>query len=713
MIPTAPASRHTEPVALAFRLGTHLTQTLLPSHPLPPFAPLSPRNTSSLPPTGIRERASKRSCLEEEGNAESYPYAPPPHPIPLDKLPSTCIALVFEFLPSCRDVYNLAFQSMYLRGHVERRMDIVVRAAVHERGRGKNGTRKLMSWQNKETRASGSMKQVCSLLQDRSVYVPGPLQLLRRLCATRCEMGTGCWGYDMIAGRSRPLGVWLTLPFSLALCDMCHENHTNSYTVGNSVYSFAMSQARIARSAGGGNCTICTNSFFESQDGGSYALTGDVARPLTETSVGPTPTGPIINGLEVYQLARITPPNLERAFECLVDEVYGAEGSTRRNAYDASADAVVAEYNRSVEALHAYKRAETERYNAKVRRQKEKKRQLTEPIVMAVEDAVEGATNDYLVLKYTWIGVELEFGRAVRFHAPFVNYALSEESLLNCPSAATKKRISRACDKIRRMYDIIGSAEAFTSFRFLEKSRNRIKQKMLQYCRANLAGFEQLFGCSDAFHYTVEGIDDTFFELLEKKYYLTALLRILHLRGTLSDVAATIIVPDGDSSNRDLKLKLARTVYLKLATEAGLADTRVYRIRLSPEKDTTDYGWSEPICALEEFLNVKTSICGDARTEYARMHKHSLEFQRLASVREWVRDDDSPDEPDNRQHAIDVMAWNPSQRNFPFTHPLFQDLVGRSPYTMLRRRNYDRLLDFAKLYNGSTRIFRARLALDR
>ena len=708
MIPTAPASRHTEPVALAFRLGTHLTQTLLPSHPLPPFAPLSPRNTSSLPPTGIRERASKRSCLEEEGNAESYPYAPPPHPIPLDKLPSTCIALVFEFLPSCRDVYNLAFQSMYLRGHVERRMDIVVRAAVHERGRGKNGTRKLMSWQNKETRASGSMKQVCSLLQDRSVYVPGPLQLLRRLCATRCEMGTGCWGYDMIAGRSRPL-VWLTLPFSLALCDMCHENHTNSYTSRDSVYSFAMSQARIAHPPG--NCKICTNSFFESQDGGSYALTGDVARPLTETSVGPTPTGPIINGLEVYQLARITPPNLERAFECLVDEVYGAEGSTRRNAYEASADAVVAEYNRSVEALHAYKRAETERYNAKVRRQKEKKRQLTEPIVMAVEDAVEGATNDYLVLKYTWIGVELEFGRAVRFHAPFVNYALSEESLLNCPSAATKKRISRACDKIRRMYDIIGSAEAFTSFRFLEKSRNRIKQKMLQYCRANLAGFEQLFGGS--LYYTVEGIDDTFFELLEKKYYLTALLRILHLRGTLSDVAATIIVPDGDSSNRDLKLKLARTVYLKLATEAGLADTRVYRIRLSPEKDTTDYGWSEPICALEEFLNVKTSICGDARTEYARMHKHSLEFQRLASVREWVRDDDSPDEPDNRQHAIDVMAWNPSQRNFPFTHPLFQDLVGRSPYTMLRRRNYDRLLDFAKLYNGSTRIFRARLALDR
>ena len=709
MIPTAPASRHTEPVALAFRFGTHLTQTLLPSHPLPPFAPLSPRNTSSLPPTGIRERASKRSCLEEEGNAESYPYAPPPHPIPLDKLPSTCIALVFEFLPSCRDVYNLAFQSMYLRGHVERRMDIVVRAAVHERGRGKNGTRKLMSWQNKETRASGSMKQVCSLLQDRSVYVPGPLQLLRRLCATRCEMGTGCWGYDMIAGRSRPLGVWLTLPFSLALCDMCHENHTNSYTVGHSVYSFAMSQARIARSAGGGNCTICTNSFFESQDGGSYALTGDVARPLTEASVGPTPTGPIINGLEVYQLARMTPPNLERAFECLVDEVYGAEGSTRRNAYEASADAVVAEYNRSVEALHAYKRAETERYNAKVRRQKEKKRQLTEPIVMAVEDAVEGATNDYLVLKYTWIGVELEFGRAVRFHAPFVNYALSEESLLNCPSAATKKRISRACDKIRRMYDIIGSAEAFTSFSFLEKSRNRIKQKMLQYCRANLAGFEQLFGCSDAFHYTVEGIDDTFFELLEKKYYLTALLRILHLRGTLSDVAATIIVPDGDSSNRDLKLKLARRVYLKLTTEAGLADTRVYRIRLSPEKYTTDYGWSEPICALEEFLNVKTSICGDARTEYARMHKHSLEFQRLASVREWVRDDDSPDEPDNRQHAIDVMAWNPSHT----IHLNFVDWVGRSPYTMLRRRNYDRLLDFAKLYNGSTRIFRARLALDR
>ena len=694
MIPTAPASRHTEPVALAFRLGTHLTQTLLPSYPLPP--------------TGIRERASKRSCLEEEGNAESYPYAPPPHPIPLDKLPSTCIALVFEFLPSCRDVYNLAFQSMYLRGHVERRMDIVVRAAVHERGRGKNGTRKLMSWQKKETRASGSMKQVCSLLQDRSVYVPGPLQLLRRLCATRCEMGTGCWGYDMIAGRSRPLGVWLTLPFSLALCDMCLENHTNSYTSRDSVYSFAMSQARIAHPPG--NCKICTNSFFESQDGGSYALTGDVARPLTEASVGPTPTGPIINGLEVYQLARITPPNLERAFECLVDEVYGAEGSTRRNAYEASADAVVAEYNRSVEALHAYKRAETERYNAKVRRQKEKKRQLTEPIVMAVEDAVEGATNDYLVLKYTWIGVELEFGRAVRFHAPFVNSALSEESLLNCPSAATKKRISRACDKIRRMYDIIGSAEAFTSFRFLEKSRNRIKQKMLQYCRANLAGFEQLFGCSDAFHYTVEGIDDTFFELLEKKYYLTALLRILHLRGTLSDVAATIIVPDGDSSNRDLKLKLARRVYLKLTTEAGLADTRVYRIRLSPEKDTTDYGWSEPICALEEFLNVKTSTFRDARTEYARMHKHSLEFQRLASVREWVRDDDSPDEPDNRQHAIDVMAWNPSQRNFPFTHPLFQDLVGRSPYTMLRRRNYDRLLDFAKLYNGSSQRFRARIS---
>ena len=92
------------------------------------------------------------------------------------------------------------------------------------------------------------------------------------------------------------------------------------------------------------------------------------------------------------------------------------------------------------------------------------------------------------------------------------------------------------------------------------------------------------------------------------------------------------------------------------------------------------------------------------------MHKHSLESQRLASVREWVRDDDSPDEPDNRQHAIDVMAWNPSQKTFNFFNPLFQDLVGRIPYTMLQCRNYDRLLDFAKLYNG---VSRARLFLDR
>ena len=78
---------------------------------------------------GFRDREEKRRRLDP------YPYVPPTEGggiIPFDHLPSPCIELVFELLPTCRDILNLAFLSKALLSHVERRSEIIVRTAVME-----------------------------------------------------------------------------------------------------------------------------------------------------------------------------------------------------------------------------------------------------------------------------------------------------------------------------------------------------------------------------------------------------------------------------------------------------------------------------------------------------------------------------------------------------------------------------------------------------
>ena len=126
----------------------------------------------------------------------------------LDQLPSPCIALVFDFLPRCRDIFNVAFLSKHLLSHVERRVDIIVRTAVHENATlsGREAATASSSgvvgnrWGGVRRARDASHRIVSQIAEDvrsRGLYVPSATRLLRLLCAQRCEKGEDCWGYHL------------------------------------------------------------------------------------------------------------------------------------------------------------------------------------------------------------------------------------------------------------------------------------------------------------------------------------------------------------------------------------------------------------------------------------------------------------------------------------------------------------------------------------
>jgi hypothetical protein len=206
---------------------------------------------------GRREREEKRRRLEG-----SHPYRPNPDgtignggvSVALDQLPAPVITLVFEMLPRCRDVLRLACLSKYLMSYVERRTDLVVRAAVHENAmasiapkaakkRGGPGTDDAdapatdqqeeeqwlssgaIGW-SRNNKAGTSRKIVTQLAEDvrsRGLRVPSPLRLLRLLCAQTCERGERCWDFHAEQGiAGTRLGVdGAARPFGMALCHKC------------------------------------------------------------------------------------------------------------------------------------------------------------------------------------------------------------------------------------------------------------------------------------------------------------------------------------------------------------------------------------------------------------------------------------------------------------------------------------------------------------
>ena len=126
----------------------------------------------------------------------------------LDQLPGPCITLVFEMLPRCRDLFNVAFLSKHLLSHVERRTDLIIRTAVHENahlhGREAAGAESSgvvgRRWGGVSRRRDASHRIVSQIAEDvrsRALYVPSSLRLLRLLCAQRCEKGEDCWGYHL------------------------------------------------------------------------------------------------------------------------------------------------------------------------------------------------------------------------------------------------------------------------------------------------------------------------------------------------------------------------------------------------------------------------------------------------------------------------------------------------------------------------------------
>ena len=216
---------------------------------------------------GLEQREEKRRKLEGP-----YPYRPNPDgtigngniTVALDQLPGPVITLIFEMLPRCRDILNLAYQSKYLLSFVERRHDLIVRAAVHEnamakiapkkKGGGNNNNnsnsggsgggdgadanaadqqQQLLSsgaigWSGNK-KADGSRKIMTQLADDvrsRAMHVPSPLRLLRLLCAQSCERCEQCWDYNTekeTAGTR--LGVdGAARPFGMALCHKCSND---------------------------------------------------------------------------------------------------------------------------------------------------------------------------------------------------------------------------------------------------------------------------------------------------------------------------------------------------------------------------------------------------------------------------------------------------------------------------------------------------------
>jgi len=615
---------------------------------------------------GIRDREEKRRRLDP------YPYVPPEDGggiIPLDHLPSPCIELVFEMLPTCRGIFNLAFLSKTMLSHVERRSEIIVRTAVME-GRVTGG--------KKAGSANRIATQLVGLVRNRAIHVPSPLRILRLVCSTRCERGEECWDYNIETGHASPkLGVQgAARPFGLVLCKKCTEDAGRG--IPNWWNHWVRNEDRVI--------TVQHSKLFHPNAASDLLVTADGQK-----------VGPVLNARHILQICTTYKyAGVERqkeAYAALIDEVYGKEGDEKYDTYEKAASSLVECFDDAEAALAAFHERKKDESAANRKELIARKKEAIAPIIEILEESCEGLPEDIkgLAMDFEW---REDMRQPLRFAIPFVNLKL--EAFTRAPSYATQKRVDEAVAAIRSKLDVLASHPDFYTYAFLDSDasapRNksaarkiRIKQKILNYCNQNLSSLPQLagrdIGGSYYFH-PPNYLEDAVLDQVEKGRYMTALLRILDRRRVISNIVQKVLVAESSSDLINHR-RLAGVCWAKFDSERS-----VNRYR---ERDPWTSG---------KFYET-LSRC---RTEFFTLKRNAREYLSEKNVTDWLAN--QPPNQGNwnnftRQDAVDAV-FSPSMRVLRPSAwggaAVPPEIKTAKPYHLLLSRDFANLLKVHKYY---------------
>jgi len=279
--------------------------------------------------------------------------------------------------------------------------------------------------------------------------------------------------------------------------------------------------------------------------------------------------GPIIEAKDINRIIVAHPMNTERqdAYDKLLVQCYGEEGSEERTSYEQECTDLVCLFTDAEDELQAWldnrQKKKREEARAKHVEAMTKKRENIEPILTALKAAVEDAPLKGLALDFRRHDSASE---AVYFRYFFMRDTMGK--LIKAPSSATPKNLTAALDKVKRKLTILSSSNDFFDFSFLDDAiasstsscEKRVLQKMRDGASLVFLTMKSVLICDE------NKTNDRYFDHLEKKEFFTALLHLLGSRGDLEHVVASVL--DSSTSNDGLNhQRLARAMFRKIDLE--------------------------------------------------------------------------------------------------------------------------------------------------
>ena len=604
----------------------------------------------------------------------------------LDQLPSPCITLIFEMLPRCRDVFNLAFLSKHLLSHIEPRTDIVIRTAVFENRESSRAHQAAESsgvvgrrWggvSKKRDLSNLIVTQIADHVRNRAIHVPTALRLLRLLCATRCEKVKDCWGYHLgkdEASNCLGTGQKDPRPFGFAVCSKCTEH------CGRKVPNFWQHWVK---------------------DEPKVMILGNkhLYHPTANANLGEK-IGPILSARHIMQICSSYKADgveaQKEAFGTMVEEIYGKEGDDKYEEYEKAASTFLRQYDEADEALDAFLQAKEDATAVNRQALYARKKETILQIIEILEEAVEGLPNNLrnLALDHAWR--EDDTTTPLRFGTPFVSSVL--QRFVSAPSYATQKAVDDAVAGIRAKLDILNANPDFLSLAFLEPPENadesqlrslreRLKQKVRTYLLQNLPSdqttLQWLAGRSldhSRWSRPTNYFDDTFFNKIQRNQNRSALLHVLERKhAPLTDIVKLTLVEDGAANLSNLRL-LAGKVWSKLESD-----------RRSRQ------GWGSMFGSYSSFQD-QVRVC---RSEFRKMKRHAQDYTADPAVVQWIAAQPQGGWGLTRAAAVDSI-WDVSTkvlRGLHYHSVVPENIRGKKPYQLLLDRNFAKLLEVHKYY---------------
>ena len=245
----------------------------------------------------------------------------------------------------------------------------------------------------------------------RSIHVPSPLRLLRLLCAKRCERGANCWEYDLKAQLSGAEGVNAGVrPYGLALCKTCGKDVGHKFTYWNQPWREWEDKSKI-----------CIHRWSRVIN---FARAADILTTPRGELVGPIIEAKDLNRIYVSHDEGTASQN---AYNQLLIECYGEEGSEERTSYEEECSEFVGLFENAEEKLRIWlcRRENEKREKAQEKHDEAlaKKKSSIEPILTALEAAVADSPLKNFALDFLRQYVSSE---AVRFSYFFMRDAMGK-----------------------------------------------------------------------------------------------------------------------------------------------------------------------------------------------------------------------------------------------------------------------------------------------